>query len=87
MKVFLTLAMAAAFITGCASIERAQHHSTEQMLAAAGFKILPANTPQRKNNLSKLPPYTISRQLRGDNVYYVYPEREGRLAYIGNQAA
>ena len=56
-------------------------------LAAAGFKVLPANTPERQTALTQLKPYTISRQIRGDKVFYVYPDPDGDFAYIGDQAA
>lgn len=87
MKFILPLALAAALLTGCAAIQKAEHDSTEKMLAAAGFKILPANTPQRQTALAQLKPYTVSRQFRGDKVYYVYPDNNGNFAYIGDQAA
>ena len=87
MKTILPLVLAAALLTGCAAIQKAERKGTEQQLAAAGFKILPANTPQRQSALAQLKPYTISRQFRGDKVYYVYPDTEGNFAYIGDQAA
>jgi hypothetical protein len=87
MKTLLPLALAAALLTGCAAIEKAERGSTESMLAAAGFNVLPANTPQRQASLADLKPYVISRQLRGGQAYYVYPDTQGGFAYIGNQAA
>lgn len=87
MKPFLLLTIAAALLTGCAAIERAERNSTEQLLAAAGFRILPANTPQRQASLGELKPYTIHRQIRGNYVYYIYPDTNNNFAYIGDQAA
>ena len=87
MKTILPFALAAALLAGCAAIEKAERKGTEQQLAAAGFKVLPANTPQRQSALAQLKPYTISRQFRGDKVFYVYPDTEGNFAYIGDQAA
>lgn len=87
MKLILPLALAVALLTGCAAIQKAERKSTEQQLAAAGFKVLPANTADRQAALAQLKPYTISRQIRGDKVYYVYPDPEGEFAYIGDQAA
>jgi len=87
MKLFLPLALAAALLTGCAAIEKAERGSTEQMLAAAGFNVIPANTPERQASLAELKPYVISRQFRGGQVLYVYPDAQGNFAYIGNQAA
>jgi hypothetical protein len=87
MKPFLSLALVAALLTGCAAIEKAERGGTEQLLAAAGFNVLPANTPERQASLAQLKPYVISRQFRGGQVYYVYPDPQGGFAYIGNQAA
>lgn len=87
MKLILPLAIATALLAGCAAIDKAESKGTEQMLAAAGFKVLPANTPQRQAALAQLKPYVISRQFRGDKVYYVYPDSNGDYAYVGDQAA
>lgn len=83
----LLFALAVALLTGCAAIERAERNSTEQMLAAAGFNVIPANTPQRQASLNDLKPYTISRQFRGGQALYVYPDPQGNFAYIGDQTA
>ncbi len=87
MKLILPLVLAAALLPGCAAIEKAERKGTEQMLAAAGFKVLPADTPQRQSALAQLKPYTISRQIRGNQVYYVYPDTDGNFAYVGDQNA
>ncbi len=87
MKRLLPLAIATALLTGCAAIEKAEHNNTENMLAAAGFKVIPANTPQRQSSLAALPPYKIQRQIRGNKVYYVYPDDQQNFAFIGDQAA
>jgi hypothetical protein len=87
MKTLLPLALAAALLSGCAAIEKAERGSTESMLAAAGFNVVPADTPQRQASLAELKPYVISRQFRGGQALYVYPDAQGNFAYIGNQAA
>jgi hypothetical protein len=87
MKTLLPLALAAALLTGCAAIEKAERGSTEAMLSAAGFNVLPASTPERQASLAQLKPYVISRQFRGGQAFYVYPDAQGGFAYIGNQAA
>jgi hypothetical protein len=60
----------------------------EDMLAAAGFTLVPANTPQRQASLATLPPHKFVHQIRGNNVLYTYsdPTICGCL-YVGNQAA
>lgn len=87
MKKLLPLALATAFLVGCAAIERAEHNQTEKLLAAGGFKVLPADTPKRQAAVAQLKPYTISRQIRGNNVYYVYPDHQGNFLYVGDQSA
>ena len=46
----------------------------EDILSAAGFKFLPANTPQRVFSFKQLPPHQFSRQIRDGQVFYVYPD-------------
>lgn len=63
---------------GCSALSQSEKPTPEQrstqlepMLAAAGFAMLPADTPQRQEQLSTLPPLTVS--------YYV--GRKGKLHY------
>ena len=87
MKKLLSLALAVAFLAGCAAIERAERNQTEQLLAASGFKVLPADNAQRQAAVAQLKPYTISRQIRDNTVYYVYPDDQGNFLYVGDQTA
>ena len=60
----------------------------EDNLAAAGFIVRPANTPERRAMLAKLPPNRFVQRVKGDNVHYVYadPLVCGCL-YVGSQQA
>ena len=87
MKTLLPLALAAALLTGCAAIQRAENSATEQLLTAAGFRVLPADTPQRQAKLAELKPYTIARQIKGNQVYYIYPDDQNNFVMVGDQAA
>ena len=60
----------------------------EDLLAAAGFSLRPANTPERQASLHALPANRFVRQVRGDRVAYVYadPLVCGCL-YVGDQQA
>lgn len=64
--------------------ERVAEH--EDNLAAAGFVVRPANTPERKAMLSRLPPNHFVKRIKGDDVRYVYadPLVCGCL-YVGSQ--
>jgi hypothetical protein len=60
----------------------------EDMLAAAGFTLVPANTPQRQASLKTLPPHKFVRQLHGNTVTYVYADPTiCNCLYMGDQAA
>lgn len=84
MKIALLLIVL--LFTGCAAIEKADRLNTEKLLAAAGFRVLPANTPERQLSLEASPPYKVERKLKGDEVYYFYSCPDQSIAYIGNQA-
>ncbi|HTC16393.1 MAG TPA: hypothetical protein VK695_11385 [Steroidobacteraceae bacterium] len=60
----------------------------EDNLAAAGFVIKPANTPQRQAMLARLPAHQFVIRQNGDTVHYVYadPLVCGCL-YVGTQQA
>src|SRR5271155_4504944 len=60
----------------------------EDNLAAAGFVIRPANTPERQVMLHRLPPHQFVQRVNGDTVHYVYadPLVCGCL-YVGTQQA
>lgn len=66
--------------------QRIEHH--ENNLAAAGFLIRPANTPERQAMLQRLPPHKFVRRVHGDVIHYVYadPSVCGCL-YVGTQQA
>jgi hypothetical protein len=79
---------AAAVLVATAACTTQAVQNKEDMLAAAGFTLVPANTPQRQASLATLPPHKFVRQVRGNNVLYTYadPTVCGCL-YVGNQAA
>lgn len=87
MKIVPILALATLLLPGCAAIQRAEANATEQLLTAAGFRVLPADTPERKAKLAELKPYTISRQIKGNDVYYIYPDDQNNFVMIGDQKA
>jgi hypothetical protein len=60
----------------------------EDNLAAAGFVVRPANTPERQAMLNRLPPHKFVQRVSGDTVHYIYadPLVCGCL-YVGTQQA
>jgi hypothetical protein len=60
----------------------------EDMLAAAGFTLQPANTPQRLAALKSLPPHKFVQQTANNKVVYVYGDPSiCKCVYFGNQQA
>jgi hypothetical protein len=65
---------------GCAGT-----HETEDLLSAAGFKMVVANTPQQQQHLKTLPPHKMRVVHRKGKPYYVYADPAHKLIYVGNQ--
>lgn len=62
--------------------------SKEDTLAAAGFILLPANTPQRLAELHKLPPNKFVTKIKGQTVQYAYADPVVcNCLYVGTQKA
>lgn len=60
----------------------------EDMLAAAGFKFVPANTPARQQAFQRLPPHRFVREVKGDKAIYVYADPTICVCiYVGGQKA
>jgi hypothetical protein len=76
-----------ALLTACES-QQQRVEEREDLLAAAGFIVRPANTPERQDMLHRLPPHTFVQRVNGDVVHYVYadPLVCGCL-YVGTQQA
>ena len=86
LQIRSTLAVIAACIavSACA----AQVQNKENMLAAAGFTLVPANTPERQTSLAALPPHKFVHQVRNNVVVYTYADPTiCDCLYVGNQAA
>jgi hypothetical protein len=81
---FATLLVLLFALVACAN----QVQTKEDMLAAAGFTLVPANTPQRQASLSSLPPHKFVHQVRGNAVLFTYADPTiCDCLYVGNQAA
>jgi hypothetical protein len=84
-KSAIALGMAALVLAvlgpGCASTKY-----TEDLLAASGFKQMPAATPEQQAHLRTLPPHKVSRVVRDGKTYFVYPNVKRQVLYVGTQA-
>lgn len=86
-KAFLTSLFCVSALSACESPQQIVAQK-EDHLAAAGFTLKPASTPQRIAMLKRLPAHHFVRRIHGDTVSYVYadPTVCGCL-YVGDQTA
>lgn len=81
------LALCAVALSGCETIQQHVEHK-EDALAAAGFQVKPANTPQREAMLEHLPPHKFVMRTHGDTTYYAYADPlVCNCLYVGTQQA
>ena len=74
-------------LAACQTAEQRVQRQADN-LAAAGFLVRPANTPERKAMLNRLPPHTFVSEVNGDDVHYILADALvcGCL-YVGTQQA
>ena len=90
MKVLGTTLAALGLCVAVAACESPQQKiaGKEDMMTAAGFKFVPANTPARQQSFRQLPPHKFARQIRNGQVFYVYPDPTVCVClYVGDQNA
>lgn len=74
-------------ITACQT-PAARVATHENNLAVAGFLVRPANTPERRAMLARLPAHKFVQHAKGDTVQYVYADPSVcKCLYVGSQAA
>jgi hypothetical protein len=82
----LLLAIPALLGAGCATIQRLEAAETGRMLAAAGFHMVPADTPARQEDLRSRPPHRIVSRTKDSNVEYTYADPDDcHCVYVGGE--
>ena len=85
---FLPAIMISIALIGCASSATQKRVEMGQLLTASGFKKAVADTPEKLDQLKKLPQRKITAREDGDKVFYIYADVEKcRCAYAGNEEA
>jgi hypothetical protein len=86
-RIVLSLLLSVGALAACQTQQQIVS-AREDNLAAAGFIVRPANTPERQAMLNRLPPHKFVQRVNGDMVHYVYadPLVCGCL-YVGTQQA
>jgi hypothetical protein len=74
-------------LMGCESLQ-SRVQNKEDLLAAAGFDVHPASTPQRVAELKSLPPNKFVTRAKDDHVEYLYADPVVcNCLYTGDQQA
>ena len=61
-------------VSSCSMMQAEQAQDTEQLLAAAGFKMVFANTPAKMAHLKTLTQYKIVPQQKDGATYFIYAD-------------
>lgn len=88
VRISILSALTVFLLVGCAAIKSQDAQSTEQMLAAAGFVMIPAETPEEMANLNSLTPLKVEFSVKDNKPLYWYADPYNcKCVYTGDQAA
>ena len=86
-----TAALVILVLTGCSLFRltpQQQAAQVEPVLAAAGFRILPADTPEKLAHLQKLPPLKLTPRQHNGQIQYAYADPYScTCLYVGDEKA
>jgi hypothetical protein len=69
---------------GCTSLLRKDAPRVERTLVEAGFRMIPADTPDKVAQLQVLPPYKLVKRVKSGTVRYLYADPANcQCVYIG----
>jgi hypothetical protein len=75
-------------LAGCATIQRNATIEKEQMLAAAGFILKPADSPEKLASLMDFPQHQLCTGFKGGKMFFLYADATTcKCLYVGNQKA
>src|SRR5882672_1613725 len=80
------VAAAAVPLVGCATLHRNEAQSTEQVLAAAGFRAKPADTQAKLENLNTMPARKLVSHVENGEFVYSYADPDScHCLYVGGE--
>ena len=75
-------------VAGCAAIEKSDAMDTERVLAAAGFKMQFADTPEKLANVQAMVQRKVVPHNKDGAIYYAYADAEFcKCLYLGSESA
>ena len=83
MKIFKTFSVASLFLAvaiGCSTPT-----DREYILSTAGFRMAPADTPERQAHFNSLPADKITPVQRAGVTYYTVPDPKKNVLYVGRK--
>jgi hypothetical protein len=87
LRVAASLIVIIGALSACETLQQ-RISDRESQLAAAGFVVRPANTPEREAMLKRLPENRVLMRVRGDRVHYVYADPlVCNCLWVGSQQA
>ena len=85
VKVLTPIALSG-LLCGCALMQSEKVDNTEKLLAAAGFKMILANTPEKMDHLKTLSQYKLVTQQKDGVTHYIYADAANcRCFYWGQE--
>jgi hypothetical protein len=78
LKLLIATGVLMALAIGCSTTQE-----RENLLSAAGFKMVPADTPAKKAHLNSLPADKITPVQREGTLYYTFPDPKNNVLYVG----
>lgn len=96
LRISLVLVLSIAALAGCGSIksvepqpptQQQQAEQIEPMLSAAGFRMIPADTPERQQHLESLVPLKVNYYVgkTGNLHYYMADPDYCKCMYVGSE--
>ena len=88
ITIFTTIGTIILLHLSCAAIRSSEAEQVDNLLAAAGFKMLPADTPEKEDMLNSLPPLKLQYRVKDGNPLYFYADPYNcKCVYSGDQVA
>jgi hypothetical protein len=86
-RVAIVVVLLSCFVTRCAETPRQRAHRLEPLLSAAGFHMVPADTPQRQQELASHTPLKVRYYFANGKPHYWFADPYAcSCVYIGNEA-
>jgi hypothetical protein len=80
LKALLATGVLMALAIGCSTTKE-----RENMLSAAGFRMVPADTPDKQARLQSLPADKITPVQRDGKTYYTFADPKNNVLYVGQE--